>query len=83
MELVLFINSFYFIMPMLLSILIISALETLLTMIHHIKAWETIQSFKMGMKDSSPFQQQQLQEYKTLPNPKITITSPRKMRYWN
>lgn len=67
MDLVLVINSFYFIMPMLLSILIISALETLLTMIYHIKAWETFQSFKRGMKDSSPFQQQQLQEYKTLP----------------
>jgi len=67
MDLVLFINSFHFIMPMLLSALVISALETSLTMIYHTKAWETVQSFKMGMKASPPFQQQQLQEYKTLP----------------
>lgn len=66
MDLLFFINSFNFIMPILLSLLFISVLETMLAMIYHIKGWETVQSIKLGKKSSSPFQEQQLQEYRTL-----------------
>lgn len=67
MDLLFFINSFHFIMPILLSVLLISVLETLLAKIYQIKGWETVQSIKLGMKASSPFQQQQFQKRRTLP----------------
>lgn len=65
MDLLFFINSFHFIMPILLSLLFISVLETVLAVIYHIKGWETVQSIKLGKKALPPFQEQQLQEYRT------------------
>lgn len=69
MDLLFFINSFHFIMPILLSLLFIIVLETVLGMIYHIKGWETVQYIKLEKKVSSLFQKQQLQEQRTLTQP--------------
>lgn len=73
MDLLFFINSFQFIMPILLSLLFISVLEKMLAMIHHIKGWKTFQSIKLGKKASSPSQEQQLQNTELWHSPKIGI----------
>lgn len=75
MDLLFFINSFHFIMPILLSLPFISVLETVLAMIHHIKSWETVQSIRLGKKASSPFQEQQLQHTELWHCPKTGIMS--------
>jgi len=53
-------------MPILLSLLFISVSEAVLAMIYHIKGWETVQSIKLEKKSSTPFQEQQLQEYRAV-----------------